>query len=123
MNTLLGYQNFLGTGFVYLTVEDILKQCPEGWQGRVKKFLTTCPPDTKILQIKEKFGQLRLYIQGTPEAYQLANATERECDSLCQACGEPGVLCTRPTNWISTYCPTCMEKTKSVVLDEDDKDV
>jgi len=63
----------------------------KGWQEKlVDPFLEVwrlAPPECEILQIKEKFAQLRIYVEG-PEWWQnLADALEQAADKMCEACG------------------------------------
>jgi hypothetical protein len=75
-----------------------------------------------ILQIKEKFGELRIYRQLQKKGHDYESAAFADdsgaelrdqigtildsvvetCRSLCEVCGEPGEL--RPLGWIKTLC-------------------
>jgi hypothetical protein len=64
---------------------------------------------TIAVQVKEKFGGLRFYIQsGSDAAYDLIDAAEEESLKTCETCGEPGT--TRGGGWISTLCDSCWSK-------------
>lgn len=64
----------------------------------------------KVLQIKEKFGQLRVYVdwQEKPtleqkEVFQKAvELAQYKCSHTCEVCGEPGKLI--HNGWYSTRC-------------------
>lgn len=65
-------------------------------------------PDYKIHQIKEKFGGLRFYTDGFPEAVadeaeKLVNAAQARSYETCDTCGAPGTLRT-DHYWIRTLC-------------------
>lgn len=56
-----------------------------------------------VMQIKEKFGGLRFYVDGgTTHDYELIRAAEEKSYKTCEICGEPG----EPTDkgWIKTVC-------------------
>jgi hypothetical protein len=56
------------------------------------------------LQIKEKFGGLRFYIDGySEEAWAVIEIAEGECSKLCELCGGPGEIRT-DLGWIVTLC-------------------
>jgi Zn finger protein HypA/HybF involved in hydrogenase expression len=80
----------------------------------------------KILQIKEKFGGLRFYIEINPEInaswttemneyvtsqiYNLIHRIENESYGICEKCGNKENATTNKDNWIRTLCPQCREK-------------
>jgi hypothetical protein len=58
------------------------------------------------VQIKEKFGGLRVYLNGeTPEMTAAIIEAERKSFETCEQCGAPGKL--RRGGWISTLCDIC----------------
>jgi hypothetical protein len=57
----------------------------------------------EILQVKEKFGGLRIYVNNADEAIrQRIEAAEQESFHTCEVCGQPGRL--REDDWIKTLC-------------------
>jgi hypothetical protein len=58
-----------------------------------------------VLQVKEKFGGLRFYVNFRTDAIQKRIATAGE-ESLrtCEVCGQPGKR--RERDWIRTLCDT-----------------
>ena len=67
----------------------------------------------RIVQLKEKFGSLRLYDDGIPremhdEYYEWMNKYEDLSEKTCICCGKPGKMVT--IGWMSPYCPECFEK-------------
>lgn len=57
----------------------------------------------QILQVKEKFGGLRLYCAGDDgRVFDIADAAEKACEGRCEECGAPGEL--RGGGWIKTLC-------------------
>ena len=63
-----------------------------------------------ITQIKEKYGELRVYVDhGTDELYDLIDdATEKSC-WICEECGKPGET-KEVHGWLYTRCDECLKK-------------
>ena len=61
---------------------------------------------TIAVQVKEKFGALRFYVQaGSDAIFDLIDKAEDESSRTCEMCGEPGEL--RGVGWVSTMCDKC----------------
>jgi len=74
-------------------------------------------------QVKEKFGTLRFYVNGTTpdvsdEVYKLIDEAETASEKTCERCGKEGKLCGK--GWVSTKCKECQteEKLPDVVLED-----
>ena len=52
----------------------------------------------KFEQIKEKWGQMRIYHNGDQEIDKIIDAAEKESATICENCGKPGKLNNR--GWI-----------------------
>ena len=81
----------------------------KGWRPVVEKALEQMVAagwDKELLQVKEKFGGLRIYVgHASDKIYEIiANATAA-CSKLCENCGEPGTL--GGTHWVVTLCDKC----------------
>lgn len=84
---------------------------PEGWRkiigdalnNRLQEFMVK---GGKVLQVKEKFGELRVYSQSS-EPLNLSDLSEI-CDNTCMQCGEAGTM-TTVNGWIG---PRCEEHSK-----------
>ena len=64
---------------------------------------------TIAVQVKEKYGGLRFYVDsGSDAVYDLIVAAEEESLKTCEMCGEPGEL--RGVGWVSTMCDACWAK-------------
>lgn len=57
----------------------------------------------EVVQVKQKFGGLRVYIHGGNEAINdLTNKAMNESHHTCELCGKKGRI--RPSGWIMTLC-------------------
>lgn len=80
----------------------------DGWNDLIRDLateLSTLPISWEIVQIKEKFGGLRFYINS--DDWEITNPILRKYEMLsfqtCEVCGEPGTP--TDTYWIRTLCP------------------
>ena len=64
------------------------------------------PP--KVLQVKEKFGGLRVYMEdvGIDDMEEITYKYEKESYNICERCGKPGST-KGSTGWIKTLCTEC----------------
>lgn len=80
---------------------------PDGWEPIVERLiddLMFVDPTTKIVQVKEKFGELRVYASPMNEAsYDLIDEAEKQCETICQRCGKPGEFRNR-NGWYYVAC-------------------
>lgn len=62
------------------------------------------------MQIKEKFGMLAWYSNGSPNGceYPIINTYEELSERTCICCGAKAKYITR--GWISPYCEKCVPK-------------
>ena len=68
------------------------------------------PEEFRIEQIKEKFGELRLYCNGNEEIWKLIDKYTELSRTVCIHCGKPATVAT--TGWFSFYCDDCAKKLK-----------
>jgi hypothetical protein len=87
-------------------------ECGEGWENLLLQLcqdLENLEFDGNVLQIKEKFGGLRFYIDsGCQEVYNRIDVAESESYKICEICGAPGKLSTK--GWHSVRCSSHIEK-------------
>ncbi len=98
--------------------------CPQMWD-ELKEILAKADYIDKFrfVQIKEKYGQLRLYWQGAPnEIWDEVNDWEEKylklSEQVCIGCGKPAEymsLC-----WISPWCEDCAKEINDVIIDIND---
>lgn len=92
-------------------LETGLKSVGPGWASLVRQAFEKKFPDCLIVQVKEKFGGLRIYAEGpewTPEYGHFLADLERQSFLICEQCGGPGLR--RHFNWIQTLCNECTQK-------------
>jgi hypothetical protein len=88
----------------------------EGWYQIVvdcSKEIDTIYPHYKILQIKQKFGGLRFYLDIHGDAtneqrnqiYEVIRKYEKLAEKTCEATGLPGVPMKSPYGWVKTLNP------------------
>ena len=84
--------------------------CGKGWFllldelcGKIKDMHVTAR------QVKEKFGTLRFYIEGTEEAHNIVSEYEDKSGTVCEDCGGPGET-ENKGGWLKTICSGCREK-------------
>jgi hypothetical protein len=98
--------------------------CEEGWfniisaalqliEQHLKKYEKLCGqwPEFKFVQIKEKFGGLRIYTDGYSDDYirGIIDMAESMSYKTCDVTGRPGFLCIKGT-WLKTLCPEKAEE-------------
>ncbi len=66
--------------------------------------------EVHLVQVKEKFGGLRFYIDGTKneEVWKVISEAEERSFHICEKCGKPGTL--REGGWLLTLCDKCDEE-------------
>lgn len=116
----LEYNHYLCYLFPFLRINEDeddykftwLDEVPKGWR---KLFLEMCKEiepymtNNKFLQIKEKFGELRVYfMKSTPKLNAIKNKYELLSATTCINCGDKATMIT--TDWISPYCKKCLPK-------------
>ena len=92
---------YLGVGDGWYSIlwnlsQEVMDLCRE--RGEV-------PP--KVLQVKEKFGALRIYFEYfVGDMGEIVSKYERESLNICERCGKPGST-KGSTGWIKTLCTEC----------------
>lgn len=81
-----------------------------GWHPLVCKALESLKrvsPDSKVVQIKEKFGGLRLYVDdATEQGRAVIRSAEWASWLICEKCGTT-VGVTTEGKWLKTLCLDC----------------
>lgn len=90
-------------------------ECNSGWHNLLhdlcEKISKINPPeDFSFVQVKEKFGLLRIYVDnGNNEINDLINIAETESAKICEYCGSDQHV-TSEGRWIKTLCHDCKSK-------------
>jgi hypothetical protein len=91
------------------------KQCVgNGWHGLIDEAYDLLEPhEIQVTQVKEKFGQLRIYTGiMTAEVADVLDekiwAIEERSMSVCESCGQPSTLQSRG-GWLKSICNTCKD--------------
>lgn len=108
-----------------------LDDMPVGWriafgeqfcadiQHELDKLKSEAAADFRVLQIKEKFGQLRFYTNWVTEGIdEVIRRYENLSERTCIQCGAPATKIT--TGWISPFCDKCAEKFHGNTVDIDE---
>ena len=91
----------------------------QGWKKLVLKLvknLIKIDPEIEVMQVKEKFGGLRFYINGVTrknveEVYRLITEAEIESYYICENCGTKDKVTTKPIcGWLLTLCSKCRKE-------------
>lgn len=83
-----------------------------GWHdllGRLHAELAAVDPGYQTVQVKEKFGLLRVYLRRTPDEFRnIVSRFEALSGQVCENCGKPGECkASTPHGWIKTLCGEC----------------
>jgi hypothetical protein len=89
--------------------------CGLGWKQIVEDLCSKLDaarlPALRVIQVKEKFGNLRIYLQGgNDQVSTLVEEAEALCARTCESCGAPGTK--RQDDRISTLCDYCFAHTR-----------
>lgn len=89
----------------------------KGWWPLVQpiynriKELNKAGAHIEIDQIKEKWGELCIYVSGaTEEIDEMIREAEEKSRYICEQCGKPGERIISSTSWVFTLCPDCIKK-------------
>ena len=95
-------------------------ECGKGWYDLLTpiiEYVEEYNKDTeednqiKFLQIKEKWGGLRVYTNfGTRELFDLIDKAEEESYNVCEFCGSREEVGMTLSGWNSTTCLDCVKK-------------
>lgn len=99
----------------YEPVSDFGIETNKGWQCIIEDLLEKLSkyPDVRICQIKEKFGGLRVYVDGgNEEVFSLIDEAETKTYNICEVTGKPGKLRT-DIGWHRVLCDEEYEKVRN----------
>lgn len=83
-----------------------------GWSGMVEMAFAMKPDNIRIVQVKEKFGGLRIYTdRRDPEYSRYLMLLTRLASVTCEWCGQRGTM-DRRFPWLLTLCEQDKRKRK-----------
>ena len=92
-------------------------ECGGGWDELIDKCvdkMLKADPTVNFLQIKEKFGGLRIYYSHSGNVESLLDDyvadAEDEAEKTCMLCGSTTNVRRTAEGWIRTECTLCNEK-------------
>lgn len=108
--------------FPTLYDKDFYFECNSGWFSLILQLsedIMDADPGGKVraLQVKEKFGWLRFYInEASAAVWALIHDAEIDSMSICEQCGADGNQ--EGKGWIRTLCNPCREKSPRKGVEE-----
>jgi hypothetical protein len=88
----------------------------QGWNQLIKDLISDLIKmgwNREVIQVKEKFGTLRFYInEATDDIHRRIAKAEMESSTICEATGKPGKL-RNDLGWWRTLCDEEYDKIKN----------
>jgi hypothetical protein len=83
-------------------------ECGEGWKRLYGPILDAASElNIPVLQVKEKFGQLRIYLGDSPDwLHQMVGIAEDMSAHVCEKCGKRGRI-KNDNGWLKARCEEC----------------
>jgi len=85
-------------------------ECQSGWARLYEPIRARCQSaGVPILQVKEKFGGLRVYVGAAdPALLQAIERAEQQSHTICEVCGADHAATTPGADgWLRTRCASC----------------
>lgn len=94
-----------------ITRERARESVRPGWHALVDEaFDLVESQGVAVIQVKEKFGQLRIYTStADADFYSKIWAIEERSSTICEFCGAPSEIRNRG-GWLKSICDACLEK-------------
>lgn len=89
-----------------LSLEDAKGAVGKGWHGLLESLYACKPEGVEVVQVKEKFGELRFYChcdEFNRDYLDIVDETEQESRGICEECGQPGETVS-VGGWLKTRC-------------------
>lgn len=105
-------------------------ECGDGWKdlldnlcNKIQEHVDKNNLDqVEAVQVKEKFGGLRFYINGADDyVHKLVDEAENKSYETCEHCGSTEDI-KQTTGWIVTLCPKCMIEYRKERFGKEDND-
>ena len=89
--------------------EDAKVHVKPGWHGLIDRAYDALPEGFHVVQVKEKFGALRIYVDIYGEEYErFLHKLADESLQICEYCGQSADQHSL-AGWIKTICETCLK--------------
>lgn len=95
-------------------------ECEDGWADHIIQSLHEIATldeykTFRIALIKEKFGKMRMHIDGIPDThmeqiYTIIYKAESNAGHICERCGSKENVTTGGDGWIRSLCQTCRDE-------------
>ena len=106
-----GMVNWYGVPQGWLLIIDKLCGAIQHYVDNTTRYINgnpTKPTQPTLTQMKEKFGSLRFYMEGSDDYVEgMISMAEYMCDNTCQECGAENDLGVT-SGWISVLCRNCV---------------
>ena len=99
-----------GVDYNGYTLEDAKASVGPGWAKILDQLWADLPSCAVVVQVKEKWGRLRIYQEGSDPAIEsLLDLAETRSGLTCEQCGGRGTG-TTDERWMKTLCAACRAK-------------
>lgn len=97
-----------------LTRKDIVGSVGKGWKNIVSELfdeVKLADPECRVVQVKEKFGGLRFYVENVTntKVYDLISEAEGYASETCEICSKPAHIQSL-NGWLKCICNECKAK-------------
>ena len=76
------------------------------WTKQIENMKSISRPQVQAIQVKEKYGTLRFYLNKTDEVIdRIVSFAESMSECTCEKCGSPATQ--NKSGWITTECTRC----------------
>lgn len=91
--------------------KDARRSVGKGWAGIINNLYNAKPKKVLVIQVKEKFGGLRFYVDSAPDWYfDLIRFYEHQSQEICEECGMEGETIFLHGWWLKTLCDKCKDE-------------
>lgn len=99
-----------------LTKDFCIRSVGSGWAiivGDLYDKVKDLDPDCYVVQVKEKFGGLRFYVENVcnSEVYNIIDKAEAKASVTCESCGADARV-QRLGGWLKCVCDDCTKKSE-----------
>lgn len=86
-----------------------------GWSDLINETLLQIQeqdPNFSLIQVKEKFGQLNIYLNtdNVESVYDIIFEAEMKSLNICEFCGDSETAILRSLGWMKTLCDKCHQQ-------------